>query len=152
MTSWVVIDSGLRLAITLKETHAVKAGALLDWLAENQYQIAAPYLFRYELVSVIRKHIYRGSITVDDGSALVQGLLREPVEMFTNEALLPRALELATQYNRPTAYDLIYLALAEQLDCEFWTADLKLYNAVSSGLTWVKWIGNFSLPHPQEES
>ena len=32
----------------------------------------------------------------------------------------------------------------ERLSCEFWTADERLFNAVRSQLTWVKWIGNFA--------
>jgi hypothetical protein len=42
-----------------------------------------------------------------------------------------------------TAYDSQYLAVAERLKCEFWTADSRLVNAVAPHLTWVKWMGNF---------
>ncbi|HVU14040.1 MAG TPA: type II toxin-antitoxin system VapC family toxin [Phototrophicaceae bacterium] len=143
MTSWVVVDSGLYLAVALNETHAATTKAFLNAITLAQTRIGAPFLFRYEIISVIRKHIYRGSITLEDGRVLAQGLLRAPVEIFTAEVLLPRAFELANQFNRPTAYDSVYLALAERLECEFWTADLKLFNAVSARLTWVKWIGNY---------
>ena len=34
------------------------------------------------------------------------------------------------------------LALAQLRGCEFWTADERLYNAVSKELEWVKWVGN----------
>jgi len=50
---------------------------------------------------------------------------------------------LATHFNRPTAYDAHYLALAEMLGCEFWTADRRLYNAVKEELPWVKWLSDF---------
>jgi predicted nucleic acid-binding protein len=152
MTSWVVVDSGLYLAIGLHEPFAANAQALLDSLIAAKYQMAAPYLFRYELALVTRKYVARGRITLDDAQEMLRGLLREPVEPFADEQLLRRAYELATEYNRPTAYDSLYLALAEQLDCEFWTADLKLFNAVSTKLTWVKWIGNFELPQPSAQS
>ncbi|MBZ0299426.1 MAG: type II toxin-antitoxin system VapC family toxin [Anaerolineae bacterium] len=149
MTSWVVADSGLYLTIVLQEPHAVKAAALVEmWKQLDQYA-AAPYLFRYELVSVIRKHIARGTLTLKDGHTALQGLFRYPVEIFTDEALLQRAFELANFYNRPNAYDATYLALAEHLGCEFWTADLKLFNAVSSQLEWVKWIGDYVPPQEQ---
>lgn len=37
-----------------------------------------------------------------------------------------------------------YLALAEALDCELWTADERFYRAASSGHTRVRWIGSFT--------
>jgi predicted nucleic acid-binding protein len=147
MTSWVVADSGLYLAIAFKETLAEKASALIESWTAATTRVAAPYLLRYELVSVVRKHIARGTINLDDGRTALRGLLSFPVEIFTDEALLQRAFELANQHNRPAAYDTVYLALAEQLGCEFWTADLKLFNAVSEKLKWVQWIGNYS-PSP----
>lgn len=63
-----------------------------------------------------------------------------------SDALLLRAYELATQLSRPTAYDAQYLAVAERFQCDFWTADERLFNAVSNSLTWVKWLGNFADP------
>lgn len=63
-----------------------------------------------------------------------------------DDALLERAFELAAVHNRPAGYDCVYLALAERLQCEFWTGDLRLVNAVSESLAWVKWCGNFPLP------
>lgn len=143
MTSWVVADSGLYLAIALQEPYAEKAAAVIQIWKQSEQRAAAPYLFRYELISVIRKHIARGTITLDDGRTALQGLLRYPVEIFSEDHLLQRAFELANRYNRPNAYDATYLALAKYLSCDFWTADLKLFNAVSGHLEWVKWIGNF---------
>lgn len=144
MTSWVVADPGIYLSVALKEPHADRAAALIDQWTQADVRIAAPYLFHYELVSVVRKHIARGTLTRDDGRAALDQLLRLPVEISTEASLLPRAFDLANEHNLPAAYDAVYLALAEQLHCEFWTADLKLFNAVGSSLQWVKWIGNFT--------
>jgi predicted nucleic acid-binding protein len=47
----------------------------------------------------------------------------------------------ATRFNRPAAYDAHYLALAEMMNCEFWTADERLFNAVRDKLSWVRWLG-----------
>jgi predicted nucleic acid-binding protein len=60
-------------------------------------------------------------------------------------ALLKRAYELATQFDRPTAYDSQYLAVAERYQCDFWTADERLFNAVTASLPKVRWLGNVSL-------
>ncbi len=42
------------------------------------------------------------------------------------------------------SYDAHYLALAEHLGCEFWTADKRLHNAVHEKLPWVRGLGDFS--------
>jgi len=148
MTSWVVADSSLFLAAVLQESHSQRADALINsWISEN-IQIAAPTLFRYEIIAVLRKNVYRGLISPEQALVAQKNLLSSThgVDFIIDDALLKRGYELAAQLNRPTAYDSQYLAVAERLDCEFWTADQKLFNAVSGSLSWVKWIGNFIIP------
>ena len=43
-------------------------------------------------------------------------------------------------------YDAHYLALAEALDCEFWTADEKLVRMATPIAGNVRWIGEFASP------
>jgi len=50
--------------------------------------------------------------------------------------LLNRAYTWTRRLNRAVAYDSFYLALAERLDCDFWTADRRLVNAASQ--PWIK--------------
>jgi predicted nucleic acid-binding protein len=46
--------------------------------------------------------------------------------------------------SRVAAYDCFYLALAQRLDTEFWTADRPLSRAaLQADAPWVKWIGEF---------
>lgn len=146
MTSWVVADSSLFLSTVLIETHSLQAKSLMRLWSVQNVRIAAPSLFRFEIVSVLRKHVYRGILTSDEGTNLCNLVLAEPVRLLMDKALLRRGYELATQFNRPTAYDSQYLAVAERLGCEFWTADEKLFNAVKQSLAWVKWVGNFTAP------
>ncbi len=40
-------------------------------------------------------------------------------------------------------YDALYLVVAEALDCQFITADEKLYNAVKDQLPYTVWIGDY---------
>jgi predicted nucleic acid-binding protein len=44
---------------------------------------------------------------------------------------------LADQFSLPAAYDAHYLALAELLEGEFWTADGQLARRVQPSLPWV---------------
>jgi predicted nucleic acid-binding protein len=148
MATRVVVDSGVLLSEMLPDeplnTHAIQ---LLDYWQQNIVELTAPILIRYELVAVLRKVVYQKRINEAQGKRLLAGALAYPIQYFLEENLLNRAYELATLYNRPTAYDSQYLALAEKLQCEFWTSDERLYNAVQNKLSWINWLGNFT-SHP----
>src|ERR1035437_6345248 len=146
MTLWVVIDSGVLLATVMAERYSSEAKTLVNSLTAQQTEVAVPMLFRYEIVSVMRKHVHRGSLSAEDGLDKCNLLLAQPVQAMFDEALLRRGYELATEFNQPTAYDSQYLAVAERLGCNFWTADERLYNALKGQLTWVKWLGNYAQP------
>ncbi len=142
MSGSVVIDAGIVLATVLTEPFRPQARALLGNFAAQGVQIVVPTLFWYEIIAVLRKNVYRGTLEASDAEGYRDILLKQPVQTVIDEALLRRAFALATQFNRPTAYDAQYLAVAERLGCEFWTADEKLFNVVHPALVWVKWLGN----------
>ena len=144
MASVVVIDSGVLLGTVLQEKWTPKAKALLVQLEHQQVQLMAPILARYEVVSVMRKAVWQERLTADEGTEALTKLLNYSIEFRVDDMLLRRAYELATRFNRPTAYDSQYLALAERLDCPLWTADERLFNAVHNDLAWVQWVGHFT--------
>ena len=56
--------------------------------------------------------------------------------------LCERAFDWATRLNQLPVYDSFFLALAEKLDAEFWTADRRLVNGARQvGVEWVHWVG-----------
>lgn len=55
-----------------------------------------------------------------------------------NEEQALKALAWTDRLKRVAAYDSFYLALAETLDCELWTIDKKLANAVAQ--PWVRLV------------
>lgn len=145
MASSIVLDSSVILASIFAEPLSVKARALRHFCVRKQLQFAAPALLQYELVSVVRKNVYRGLFTSQEaqhGLTILINMMAS-VQFLIDEPLLKRAYELAEQFNRPSAYDAQYLAVAERLGCEFWTADERLFNAVSGQLRWVNWLKNF---------
>ncbi|MBL8156360.1 MAG: type II toxin-antitoxin system VapC family toxin [Anaerolineae bacterium] len=75
-------------------------------------------------------------------SVLDSGILLATVQ---TEPHTRRAYELATEYNHPTAYDAQYLAVAERYQCDFWTADERLFNAVSGRFPSIYWLGDVKL-------
>ncbi len=144
MTSRVVCDANIFIAVSLQEPFSEHAEALIESWRSSDVQVVVPYLFRYEVTSVIRKQIARGNLPLELGRVALASLLSEPVQTIADDGLLHRAFELATRLNRPAAYDSIYLALAERYQCHFWTSDLKFYNATIHTFDWVKWVGSFT--------
>jgi predicted nucleic acid-binding protein len=126
------------------ETFTPQAKGLLQQLKVTKTVLNAPSLLRYELIAVSRKAVYQGRITAEQGRIARDQFLTYPVTLHFDDELLKRGYELAEEFNRPTAYDAQYLALAERLSCEFWTADERLFNAVSVQLASVRWLGNWT--------
>lgn len=149
MASHIVVDSGVILAAMLPDEPLREQAKhlLLQWEGST-VQLAAPSLCRYELVAVLRRTVNQQRIAPDEGQRLLARVLAYPIDYHLDNALLQRGYELATLLNRPSAYDAQYLALAERLGCECWTADERLYNAAHPTLAWVQWVGHAS-PPPQ---
>lgn len=72
-------------------------------------------------------------------SAAIEAVLDLDVEFVRpDKALALQANKWRAKLNRGAAYDSFYVALAERLQCDLWTADKKLVNVV--GEPWV-WYG-----------
>lgn len=83
----------------------------------------------------------KGLMREDQAERALPGLFSLQIQFHDSRELHRRALLLAGQLNQPTAYDSHYLALAEMLDCAFWTADERLVNGVKTVFGRVRWIG-----------
>lgn len=88
--------------------------------------LAGPDLVDVETVAVLRKRWLAGSITARRFSAAVNDLDAIGLDRYPTLPLLRRAYELRSNI---TAYDAMYVALAEGLGCELLTADAKLAKA-----------------------
>ena len=103
--------------------------------------LVAPVLLRYEVANAFHRLAYLGLASLDTMKIALDTALALPIELVADDDLHRRALLLANQFNRPAAYDAHYLALAERLGAEFWTADKRLANAVRPHLPWVHLLG-----------
>ena len=146
MTSWIVIDNHILIAAAIVETYTAQAEALLRWIQAEEINVAAPNLIRYESVAVLRKLAHRGTITPQNGEELLRAILERPIHLVMNADLLMRAYQMASELGMPSAYDAQYLAVAERLNCAFWTGDRRLFNAVQARYSWVKYIADYPLP------
>ena len=139
MNSQVCVDASFILKLALPEEDSPKAVALWrQWRHQERKDIVAPLLLRYEISSVLRNRVYRNIVSMEEGHRAINRLLALPIIFHTEPTLPYLAWELASQLNRPNSYDSNYLVVAQFHDCEFWTADRRLYNAVSERFSWVR--------------
>lgn len=89
-------------------------------------QLAAPDLMRIEVMSVIRRQLGRGLLTVEQADRALEDLLALPVTVFPTAQFLRRGWELR---GNVSSYDACYIALAESLGCPVVTADARLSHA-----------------------
>lgn len=134
--SHVCVDSNLVLKLAVPEEDSKRAQERWEYWARQGTEVAPPLLW-YEVTSVLRNRAHRGRLTLDESSEALEALLSLNVSIVSPPHLHQTAWELATQLDQPTAYDAHYLALARELDCPFWTADHRLYEAARGTLAGV---------------
>lgn len=113
-----------------------------QWDADHR-QIAAPTLLYYEVSNALYRYQHAGVMSPSSVDLALRAALALPVHLYGHgdeghpSELHRRALRLARRLSLPAAYDAHYLALADWLGAEFWTADQRLARAVQGELPWV---------------
>jgi predicted nucleic acid-binding protein len=145
----VVVDANILVAFGLADEplHTQAKQILSAWQTTGEH-LAAPRLFRSEITAVVRKVVYQQRMTPEQGRTMLAQLLIYPLEFHEDDMLLKEAYEFAVRFNRPRAYDTQYMALAERLNCEFWTADERLVNGTQEQFGHIRWLGSWILPIP----
>lgn len=144
MSGSVVVDASLAIKWLVEEDDSDKAQALLQsWVSQDVARIA-PFLMPFEVANGLHRRVLRGELNINHGTRMMAQLLELELELHHPPSLHVRALELASQLRQGAAYDAHYLALAESLDCEFWTADQRFYRAANAVTGNVRWLGEFS--------
>ena len=143
----VVIDASLALKWQFDdEEHVAEALALRDGVIISRSLLAyAPTLFPYELINGVVSAVRRKRLDTALGERALRNLLSVDIKLRTPSA--DKVFASAIGYAL-SAYDGSYVALAEDLGAELWTADRRLYDAVSGRLSWVHWVGDYSAGSP----
>lgn len=111
-----------------------------EWDASNR-RIVAPALLFYEVSNALYRYQRAGMMSRQAVRLALKAALALPICLYREPELHARALDLAERLSLPAAYDAHYLALADWLGAEFWTADLRLARAVQDPLPWVRAVG-----------
>jgi len=105
----------------------------------NGTRLVAPTLLYYEVANSLYQYQKRGDLTADIIRRVYETALALPFTLIGDASLHRRAIVLAATYHLPAAYDAHYLALAEHLGVELYTADTRLVNALLPfKVDWVK--------------
>jgi predicted nucleic acid-binding protein len=143
MDSSVCVDANLIVWSLVPAPLSDAAEALLEKWQQEQAILIAPALLAFEVTSSLRRLVYLGEITPDQGEEAFREFLKIDVQLSHQRGIFALAWNLAKRFNFPRVYDAAYLALAELRHCEFWTADKRLFNTVSQDLDWVRWLGDY---------
>ena len=145
MNGYVVVDASLAFKWLVREIYTAEANDLGRIWNNQGTIIAAPYLMPVEITNALHQRIAQGDLTLEAATQRIESLLSSGLELHQPPHLYSRALELTSQLRQGATYDVHYLALAETLDCELWTADEKFLRAASAVTSKVRWIGEHAV-------
>lgn len=137
--SWICVDAGLVIRLVADPADVSVHRLWEQWSIENQ-RIAAPTLLLNEVTNALYQYQRHGLLTRASTQLAQQAALALPIDLYGSPGLHRRALELAQRLLLPATYEAHYLAVAEELDAELWTADRRLAQAVSASLPWVRQV------------
>ena len=116
----IVIDASALLEALLRTP---AARAVEERLFEPEHTLHAPHLLDIEVAQVIRQYSANGEIGDARGRAALTDLADFPLHRYPHDFLLARVWDLR---NNLTAYDAVYVALAEALQAPLLTRDRRL--------------------------
>ncbi len=93
---------------------------------ESTQTLHAPHLLDLEVAQVLRRYAAAGNIQADRGLEALTDLADLPITRYPHDPFLPRIWELR---HNLTAYDAVYVALAETLSAPLLTRDARLASA-----------------------
>ena len=132
----VVLDASLALGLVLPDESSVIAEDLVRRRIAGEIALAAPSLWRIEILSGLMTASRRGRIDPGDRLPMFRALLKVGVRLVSQ---WPRPEELVSlaDTDRLRVYDASYLWLAMRLDASLATGDRALSEAASRrGILW----------------
>jgi predicted nucleic acid-binding protein len=141
-----VVDASVAIKLVLAEDDSDLAELLFERSIVLRDALWAPPHAFSEVVNAIYRRVRRGGtaeLSAAEGARAIEGFLALPLRTTNPPGLYQRAYELAQTHLLASIYDSLYIALAELLRTELWTADQRLINGVGRDLPWVRLIHNY---------
>ena len=138
----LVVDANVAVALAVDLPYSPMAVNWFGAWLQEPAELYAPLLWEYEVASALRRMTTLGLLSAVSAESALGRLLDLPIERVPPEPRTHRAaMQWADRLGHRVAYDAQYMALAERLGAEFWTADRRLANrAWQLDVPWVRWI------------
>lgn len=115
----IVVDASALLEVLLQTP---LGESVEDRLLDDSRSLHAPYLLDIEVAQVVRRFVIAQDIDPQRAQAALDDFLAFPIRRHAHDFLLPRVWALRDNF---TAYDAIYVALAEVLHATLMTHDRR---------------------------
>jgi len=119
----IVLDASAVIEWLLQSAVGVKIDQRIFFPSESLH---APHLLDVEIAQVLRRYVRDKTITAQRGQEALEDLADMPLNRYPHDFLIPRVWDLRATL---TAYDAVYVALAELLDAPLLTCDGKIASA-----------------------
>jgi len=141
-SNWICIDASLVVRLLIDTADEELPKQWREWQATGR-RFAAPGLLFYEVANALYQYQRHGYLSAETSREALAAAASLPIQLYHDPGLHESALRLAGKFDHGATYDAHYLALAEHLDGEFWTADRRLAKNVQGEFGSVKqWPAN----------
>ncbi len=124
----VIVDASVGFKWFFEEEDSGKAILLLERFQKNEIKIIVPEIFYSEVANTYWKKVKKKLISVKQAMEFLDHIASLSLAKYSDFELADVGLENALRFNI-SAYDGLYLALAEIYLAPLITADTTLYNA-----------------------
>jgi predicted nucleic acid-binding protein len=116
----IVADASAVIEVLLNTS---RSRDVAERLLDPAETLHAPHLLDVEVAHVLRRYLASGELDARRGEEALLDFLALPLARYSHDLLLPRAWELR---HALTAYDAMYVVLAEALGADLVTCDARL--------------------------
>lgn len=130
--SSICVDASFVVRLVVENPLSDRAEALFGGWLEDQRPIAAPALLFAEVANALYRYEKATYLSAATVAGCLDAALALPISLYSDLSLHRQALRIASEGRLRAAYDPHYVALAEALEAELWTADSKMINALEA--------------------
>lgn len=135
--SLICIDASLVVRLVVDTADNRLPEQWKEWTQAGT-QIAAPSLLFYEVTNALYQYQQHGFLNPEIVEQALNAALSLPINLYTGSAYHLTAVRIAKRFALPATYGAHYLAVAEHLEAEFWSADRRLAQKVQPQLNWFR--------------
>lgn len=141
----LIADASTSTMLLFPEPLSPRAIALFRDAQRLGHRMVAPHILPVEVTNAIRRNMRRARLPLAVAQATLDDFLLLPIDLEGDDDPHRQALRLTAAHSL-RAHDAHYVALAERLACDFWTADERLLRAVAGRLPFARHIRDYQSP------